>query len=178
MSTSTRVIFTGRVITLTQEQVTLPNNQVCELEIIHHPGGVAIIALDAQQQCCLLRQYRHAAGGWLWELPAGKLEKNEPPLTTAGRELSEEAGMQAQKLIYLGRTISSPGVFTEIIHLYFAQDLTPVVQAHEPDEVIEVHWLPLATIHEWIAQGTIYDAKTIVGITLLEAYLQGKKCQK
>jgi ADP-ribose pyrophosphatase len=175
MSSVTRVIYSGRVITLTQELVTLPNQQSCELEIIHHPGGVAMVALDAQLNCCLLRQYRHAAGGWLWELPAGKLEKEEAPATTAARELAEEAGMHAQEFIYLGRTISSPGVFTEIIHLYLAQGLSPIAQNHQSDEVIEVHWFPLTTIREWIAQGTIYDAKTIVGITLLDAYLQGKK---
>jgi 8-oxo-dGTP pyrophosphatase MutT (NUDIX family) len=70
----------------------LPNGHVAELEIIHHPGGAAIVAIDATGRVCLIRQYRHAAGGWIWELPAGKLEPPEPPLETARRELRKRPG--------------------------------------------------------------------------------------
>src|SRR5689334_8862323 len=94
--------FRGRVVTLTVDEVTLPNGHRAALEIIHHPGGAAVVALDDQQRVCLLRQYRHAAGAWLWELPAGKLEPNEPPLHTAQRELIEEAGTQAAQWQSLG----------------------------------------------------------------------------
>jgi 8-oxo-dGTP pyrophosphatase MutT (NUDIX family) len=83
-----RTVFAGRVIRVNVETVRLPNDHVAELEIIHHPGGAAAVALDRDRRVCLLRQFRHAAGGWIWELPAGKLEPNEPPLATVQRELT------------------------------------------------------------------------------------------
>src|SRR5215470_19850398 len=94
--------FAGRVVRVTTDEVVLPNGHRTVLEVVHHPGGAAAVALDAQQQVCLLRQYRYVAGGWLWELPAGKLESGEPPLTTAQRELIEEAGVSAQHWQSLG----------------------------------------------------------------------------
>lgn len=161
-------IYTGRVITLNLERVTLPNGHETELEIVHHPGGVAIVAQDQQQRLCLLRQYRHAAGGWLLELPAGKIEPDEPPSVTAERELAEEAGVYAEVLEPIGRTISSPGVFTEVIHLFFARELTLTGHAHEDGEVIEVHWIDLPRVREMISAGQIYDAKTLAGIFLAQ----------
>src|ERR1700687_1978178 len=91
-----RTVFRGRVITVKLETERMPNGHVSDLEIIHHPGGAAIVAIDAAGKVCLIRQSRHAAGGWVWELPAGKLETGAPALTTARRELSEEAGSGAQ----------------------------------------------------------------------------------
>src|SRR6267154_4437937 len=87
--------FAGRVISVTPDEVVLPNGHRAVLEIVHHPGGAAAVALDENQRVCLLRQYRYVADGWLWELPAGKLEVNEAPLVTAQRELIEEAGTRA-----------------------------------------------------------------------------------
>src|SRR5580704_12012961 len=106
-----RTVFQGRVITVNVETVRLPNGHVSELEIIHHPGGAAAVALDTAGRVCLLRQYRHAAGGWIWELPAGKLEPHEPPAETVRRELIEEAGTSAHSWYPLGAYVSSPGVF-------------------------------------------------------------------
>ena len=162
--THQREIFKGRVIRLTLDTVMLPNGNEAELEIVHHPGGTAIVALDAENRVCLLRQYRHAAGGWVWELPAGKLEPGEAPLVTAQRELMEEAGMNAARWDSLGKVISSPGVFTEVIHLYLARELTPVTMQHEPHEVIEVHWRPWAEVLARAERGEIEDAKTLAGL--------------
>ena len=120
-----RRVFTGRVLKLNLEQVRLPNGQVAELEIAHHPGGAAVVAVDAEGRVCLLRQFRHAAGGWLTELPAGKLDGGEPPLECARRELAEEAGVSARRWEKLGEFFSSPGVLTEVIHLFLARDLEP-----------------------------------------------------
>src|SRR5512139_901582 len=89
--------FRGRVVTANVETVTLPNGERAVLDVIHHPGGAAIVALDDANQVCLLRQFRHAAGGWIWELPAGKLEPGEPPVECARRELVEEAGRVARR---------------------------------------------------------------------------------
>src|SRR5882762_1110413 len=98
--------FRGRIITVTTDEVVLPNGYRAELEVVHHPGGAAVVAIDAQERVCLLRQYRYVADGWIWELPAGKLEPNEPPLETAKRELIEEAGTSARHWESLGTVFS------------------------------------------------------------------------
>jgi ADP-ribose pyrophosphatase len=156
--------FNGRVIRVTTDHVVLPNGRRAELEVVHHPGGAAAVAVDSEQRVCLLRQYRYAAGGWLWELPAGKLEPREPPLHTAQRELAEEAGVSAHHWRGLGTCLSSPGVFTEVLHLYLATGIVPAAVAHEGAEVIEIHWLPFDTACDWALAGTITDAKTVVGL--------------
>ena len=158
------MIYEGRVIKVSVDTVDLPNGMRIPLEIVRHPGGAAVVALDAQQRICLLRQYRHAAGGYIYELPAGKLEPGEPPEVTIERELAEEAGMTAANWRSLGSYFSSPGVFTEIIHLYLATGLTPVAARPEADEVFEVEWWPLEQAVERARNGELADAKTIIGI--------------
>src|SRR5215470_20255707 len=133
--------FAGRVISVTTDEVVLPNGHRTVLEVVHHPGGAAAVALNDARQVCLLRQYRYVADGWLWELPAGKLEPAEPPLTTAQRELAEEAGVSARQWRSLGTCLSSAGVFTERLHLFLARGIGPAATAHERAEVIEVHWV-------------------------------------
>lgn len=171
MADSVTKIFTGRVIQVTLEQVTLPNGRQTELEIVRHPGGAAVVALDAKERICLLRQYRHAAGGWIWELPAGKLDPGEPPLATARRELEEEAGMHAGRWQSLGDCLSSPGVFTEVVHLYLATELTRVGQRLEDHEVIEVHWIPFETALAMAHRGELRDGKTLAGLLRASAAL-------
>jgi ADP-ribose pyrophosphatase len=158
------VHFRGRIITLTTDEITLPNGRRAELEVVHHPGGAAVVAIDASERVCLLRQYRYVAGGWIWELPAGKLEPNEPPMETAQRELVEEAGVGATRWESLGTYFSSPGIFTEQLHLFLASDLHPAVLAHEQAEVIEVHWLPFSQAYDWAVSGRICDGKTALGL--------------
>jgi ADP-ribose pyrophosphatase len=157
--------FRGRVISLTIDEVTLPNGHRASLEIVHHPGGAAIVALDSEGRVCLLKQYRHAAAQWLWELPAGKLEPGEPPLNTAQRELTEEAGVDAANWTSLGHCVPSPGVLTEIVHLYLATDLKAATASPESAEVFEVHWIALEDAYRQVLDGTISDAKTAIGIT-------------
>lgn len=158
------VQFQGRVITVTTDDVVLPNGHQAKLEVVRHPGGAAVVALNSKRQVCLLRQYRYVAGGWVWELPAGKLEPDEPPLHTAQRELVEEAGVSADHWESLGAILSSPGVFDEVIHLFYAAQLAPSTAAHEQSEVIEVHWVPFAEAYEWAMNGKIRDAKTIIAL--------------
>ncbi len=159
-------VYQGRVIQLGIETITMPNGVSVELEIVRHPGGAAIVALDSDNRVCLLRQYRHAAGGWLWELPAGKLEPGEPAETTAARELAEEAGLQASRWESLGRLIATPGFCDEIIQLFLARDLTEVNVQPEEHELFEVHRVPLEAALRQVYDGTIYDAKTMLGLTL------------
>jgi ADP-ribose pyrophosphatase len=172
MSTkSVKTVFRGRIIHLNIETVQLPSGHETELEIVYHPGGATIVALNDQLQVCVLRQYRHAAGGWLWELPAGKLEPDEAPLATAQRELIEEAGFSARNWMSLGRYVSSPGVFTEVVHLFLATDLQKAKIQHEPAESIEVHWLDFDVACRKAACGEIEDGKTVVGLLRLQALL-------
>ncbi len=138
-----------------------------------HPGGAAVAAIDAHDRICLLRQYRHAAGGYVWELPAGKLEPQEPPAETARRELIEEAGVEAREWTSLGSYLSSPGVFTEVIHLYMARELTQVQIAHEPNEVIEIHWIALEDAWRRALSGELTDGKTLIGILRAHARVRG-----
>lgn len=166
--------YAGSVVSLTTDEVVLPNGHHALLEVVHHPGGAAVVALDEQRQVCLLRQYRYVADGWLWELPAGKLEPQEPPLNTAQRELIEEAGVSARHWCDLGTVLSSPGVFTERLHLYMASELTPAASAHEHAEVIQVHWVALEEACRWALDGTIADAKTVIGLLRAAEYVRTK----
>jgi ADP-ribose pyrophosphatase len=171
MTDPVRTVFQGRVLKLNLERVVLPNGATVELEIAHHPGGAAIVALDASHRVCLLRQFRHAAGGWVTELPAGKLDNQEPPLSCAQRELAEEAGVQAARWEKLGDFFSSPGVLTEVIHVFLARDLEPADARPEQHEVLEVHWIPLAEAVVMAAEGRIQDGKTLVGLFWASAAL-------
>lgn len=164
-------VFAGNVIRVEVEQVLLPNGHTARYEIVRHPGGAAVVALDAQGRVCLLRQYRPAGGGWVWELPAGRLEPGEPPETTAVRELLEEAGCEAREWKSLGSVLSSPGVFAETIHLYLAQGLSQRESSHEQHEVIEVHWLPLTEAVGQALDGTLRDAKTVIGLMRASAHM-------
>lgn len=159
-----RQIYQGRVIDVGVDSVTLPNGVRAELDIVRHPGGSAIVAIDDSARVCLVRQFRHAMGGWLWELPAGRREDDEPPLHTARRELAEETGWAAAAWSSLDTMASCPAILTEIVYLFLARDLRRTDSALEPDEVLEVHWIPLAEALEWAASGKIHDAKTVVGL--------------
>lgn len=156
--------YQGRIISVTVDEVILPNGRHTQLEVVHHPGGAAIVALNDLQQVCLLRQYRYVADGWIWELPAGKLEPAEEPQLTARRELTEEAGILATDWLSLGSILSSPGVFAEVIHLYLAQGLSSAPSQLEDSEVLEVHWLSFRQACDMALSGEIRDAKTTIGL--------------
>lgn len=165
-------VYAGRVIQINLEQVRLPNDHVTTLEIIHHPGGAAVVALDATNRICLVRQYRHAAGGYIWEIPAGKIDDKEPPLTTARRELEEEAGRVASEWRSLGEYLSSPGFLTEIVHLFLATDLTEVGHRLEAGEVLESHWLPFEEAMRMAHSGELRDDKSLAALLRAAAYVQ------
>lgn len=166
-----RDIYRGRIVHLTIEDVTLPNGHVTALEIVRHPGAAAVAALDGDGAVTLLRQYRHAVGGYLWEVPAGKLDPGESPSHCASRELAEEAGLVATHMEPVGSIVTCPGFCDEIIHLFVATGLHRVPLAREIDEVIDsVTTVPLSESVAMIRSGEIRDAKTIAA--LLQADLR------
>lgn len=178
MQLATRRVHTGRVLNLDVDTVRFPDGSHGDLEIIRHPGAAAVVPLASDPggpdpTVLLLRQYRYAAGGTVWEIPAGRLESGEDPMDCARRELREEAGVVAGRLDRLTTIWTTPGFTDETIHLYWATDLSAGTQAREPDEFIEVVTRPLSQVLEDIRQGEIRDAKTIVGILYLAGFVIG-----
>ena len=166
------------MVRLTVDTIELPNGYRTDFEIVHHPGGAAIVAVDNQHRVCLLHQHRPAAGGAVWELPAGRLEPGEAATETAYRELIEEAGVEATTWISLGISLSSPGVFDERIHLFLATHLTAVADQREPFEVFERHWVPLAEALQRCETGEIEDSKTCVGLMRAAAALRQEAARR
>lgn len=162
-----RNLYKGRLIQLGIESADLPDGSRLELEIVRHPGGAVVVALDDANQVCLLKQFRFAAGAtFIWELPAGCIDKeDQSPLITARRELEEEAGLVAADWIPLGSILTSPGFCDERLHIFLARDLSRVPTRRERHEFIEVHWLPLQQAIEMASgEGEISDAKTVIGL--------------
>lgn len=162
-------IYRGRVVNLNLETVTLPNGATIELEVIRHQGAAAVVPLTDDGNILLIRQYRHAAGGYIYEIPAGKIDPGEDPLDCAAREVEEEIGLRASSLAPMLSFYTTPGFTDEVIYLFLATGLTPGTQSLEHDEVLEVVKMPLEEAVRHIADGTIRDAKTIIG--LQAAYL-------
>jgi ADP-ribose pyrophosphatase len=168
----TREIYRGRIVDLRLEDVRLPNGAAVQLEIMHHAGASAIAAVDEAERVTLIRQYRHAAGGWLWELPAGVLDPGEEPATCAARELREETGLTAAELRPLGAVFTTPGFCDERIHLFLARGLREAAHAHGADEVIaEIRRVPVRDALDMVRRGEIVDGKTIAGLYLAAAAL-------
>ena len=163
-------IYEGKIIDLSVEKVTLPNGAIAELELITHPGASAVVPLKDSQTVVLIRQYRHAVGEYIYEIPAGKLHFGEDPRDCAMREVEEEIGYKIGNLEPLLSFFTTPGFTDEIIHIYLGENLTLGTQDLGEDEVLEVIEMPLAKTIELIKDGSIKDGKTIIG--LQAAYLK------
>ncbi len=172
MTDNVREIHRGRIIHLFVESVTLPNGHRLDLEIVRHPGAAAIVALTGQDEVLLVRQFRHAAGGYIYEIPAGKLD-GEAPDVCARRELAEEAGVEAAAWEPLGSILTTPGFSDEVIHLFLARELRPVPQRLEADEVLTVERVPFARALEMCASGEIRDAKSMCALLRADLYRRG-----
>ena len=178
MQQATRRVHTGRVLNLDIDTVRCPDGSTGELEIIRHPGAAAVVPLasprdSADPVVLLLRQFRYAAGGALWEIPAGRLEPGETPEACAERELREEAGARAGRLERLTTIWTTPGFTDETIHLFLATEITPVAVNREPDEFIEVVPRPLSEVLGAIKSGEIRDGKTVVAILYMSGFVLG-----
>lgn len=168
-----REIYKGRIIDLGVEEVELPNGVTIHLDIVRHPGASAIVAIDENGDVALIRQFRHAADGFIWEIPAGVLQPGEDPALCAARELREETGLDAAEITHLGTILPSPGFCTERIHLYLARRLTRVGQSLDHDEVLTVETMPLSRALDMIAAGEIQDGKSIAALHLAARRLGG-----
>ena len=157
-------IYKGTVVTLNIDTVRLPNGHIIDLEVIRHPGASAMVPLKEDGTVILIRQFRHAANGFIYEIPAGKLHAQEDPLDCAARELEEEIGYKAARFELLSSIFTAPGFADEVIHIYLATGLTIGTQNLDQDEVLEVVEMPLHEAILRIEDGTIRDGKTIVGL--------------
>jgi ADP-ribose pyrophosphatase len=159
-----RPVFDGKVVKLSVDTVRLPNGHVTELEMIEHPGAAAVVPVDQVGNVLLVHQYRYATGGWLLEIPAGKLDGDELPESCAVREVEEETGYKPTTLTPLGWIWTTPGFTDEKIWLYLATDLENSQQALQDNEVLSVKRMPLEQATEMATTGEIVDAKSIIGL--------------
>jgi len=172
---ATRRAYAGRVLRLDVDTVRFPDGSTGELELIRHPGAAAVVPCASDPagpdpNILMIKQYRYATGGPLWEIPAGTLDSGEAPEACARRELLEEAGVTAQRLERLTAIWTTPGFTDEVIHLYMASGLGPGAAARERDEFIEVVPRALSEILAGIRDGEIRDAKTIVAILYMATF--------
>jgi len=168
----TKPLFKGRVVELSVDTVRLPNGQVCDLEMIHHPGAAAVVPVDDEQRVVLIRQYRYATGGFVLEVPAGKLDGGEPPETCARREVLEETGYRPGRLEAMGWIWTTPGFTNERIWLFLATSLVQDRQDLQADEVLTVERLPLEEAVERAARGEITDAKSVCALFRASYFLK------
>jgi ADP-ribose pyrophosphatase len=174
---STR-IYTGRVINLDVDQVRFPDGTTGELEIIRHPGASAVVPFlsdpaGADPQVLLLKQYRYATGGTIYEIPAGRLEPGELPEVCARRELLEETGCSAESIVPLTSMFTTPGFTDERIHLFLASGLTRGESRREADEFIEIETVSLSAALQMVERGEIQDAKTALGLFYAAGFRAG-----
>jgi ADP-ribose pyrophosphatase len=162
----------GRVIELSSVTLRYSSGREYEIDYVRHPGAAAVVALDAANRACFVRQYRHGIEDFMWEIPAGKLDPGEAPATCAVRELAEETGVQARSWLSLGLFVPAPGIFTEVIHLYLARDLVVGAAAPDADEELEMQWLPLEKALDRVRCGDWNDGKTAMALLRAQAHLQ------
>lgn len=165
-------IFAGRVVDLSVDRVKMPNGRTTELEVIRHPGAAAMVPLTDTGEVLLVRQYRYATGGWLLEVPAGKLDEGEDPDVCAARELEEEVGMNPAELVPLGWIWTTPGFTDEKIWMYLCRGLEPAEQNLQDDEVLTIESRPLAEAIEMVHRGEICDSKSVCALLRAESYLR------
>ena len=177
---SSEVAYTGPLFKVLKEQVHEPGVAPVERDIIRHNGSVVILAVDDSKSkkdplIVIERQYRHAAGQYLYEVPAGKVDGDEEHLAAAKRELIEETGFRARKWTKLTRYFASPGFLGEWMQVYLAQGLTPGEAQPEPDERIQIYLVPLSEVLRLIDAGEIRDGKTVISVMLYARRRAAKK---
>ena len=172
---NSKEIFKGNVFRVTMDQVELENGMTSFREVVHHNGGACILPLTDDDKVLMVRQYRYALKEELWELPAGKLEKDEDPFEAAKRELEEECGLTADHYTSLGEFYPTVGYDTEIIYMWVATGLHKTQMHLDDDEFLTPDRVPLQKAYEMVMSGEIKDGKTIAGVLKLKALLDEGK---
>jgi ADP-ribose pyrophosphatase len=174
MDSSRRPVLKLGVVDLAVETAALPNGVTVDMAIIRHPGASAIVALDSDGSIAMLRQWRHAIGGYIREIPAGCRNTGEDGRQCAERELREEAGLMARRWDHLGTIVTIPSFCDERIELFLARDLSPAERALDEDEVIHVERVDLDRALGMIRRGEIVDAKTIAALHHARAFMEAE----
>jgi ADP-ribose pyrophosphatase len=172
---STNRLYSGRIVNLDLDSVRFPDDSVGQLEMLRHPGAAAVVPFldppgSADPRVVMIRQFRHAADGYIWEVPAGRLDSGEPPEACAERELEEETGMRARQLHRLTTIYTTPGFTDERIHLFLADGLEPGAEHREADEFMELHTLRWSEVLAMIERGEIADGKTLVSLLFVQSF--------
>lgn len=171
---SSKVVYKGRIFSITADDVAEPGGVRAKRDVIRHNGSVVVLAVDtktnpADPGILLIRQYRHAAGQFLLELPAGRIEPGEKPIPAGKRELIEETGYRAKRWAKYVRYFASPGFLSEAMNILLAEDLTLGEATPEDDERIEIHMTPLSEALRLIHDGKILDGKTLIGVLFYDS---------
>ena len=166
------LLYAGRVFKLMRENITLENGVTTSLDIVRHPGASAMVPIYDTNTVLLIKQYRHAVGGFIWEVPAGTFNDSEAPLECAKRELVEETGFSAETWEKLGEITPVPGYSDERIHIFLASDLGPARQNLDSDEVLSVHKIKLNDVIDMVNKGEIQDSKTISSLFMAINWLK------
>jgi ADP-ribose pyrophosphatase len=169
---NSETVYQGKAFDVLREQVQLPDGKNTLLDIVVHPGAVTLIPIDSQGNIYFVRQYRHAVGKELLELPAGTLNEGESPQDCALREVREETGMSAATLKLIGEFFLAPGYSTEQMYIYLATDLHPDPLPGDEDEFITVKTITMSKVPEMISQGVIQDAKSLAALYLAQPYIK------
>ena len=170
-------IYSGRVLNLDLDSVRFPDGSEGTLEMVRHPGAAAVLPFlddpsEVNPRVVLIRQFRHAADAFIYEIPAGRLDGDESPESCAARELSEETGYRAATFERLSTIYTTPGFIDERIHLFLARDLTAGDHDREPDEFLELHELEWLQVLEMVRRGEIVDGKTLGAIMYVQCFLR------
>jgi ADP-ribose pyrophosphatase len=174
---SSERLYTGRIVNLDRDTVRFPDGSTGELEMLRHPGASAVVPFlddpgDPDPQVVLIRQFRHAADGFIWEIPAGRLDAGESPERCAHRELEEETGMRAATLQPLTMIYTTPGFTDERIHLFLARGLTEGRQRREADEFMELQRLRWSAVLDLVRRGEVRDGKTLASLLFVECFVR------
>ena len=172
---STERLYTGRIVNLDRDTVRFPDGSTGQLEMLRHSGASAVVPFlddprDADPRVLLIRQFRHAAEAFIWEIPAGRLDPGESPEACARRELEEETGMRSAQLERLTTIYTTPGFTDERIHLYLALGLEPGSQRREADEFMEVQELRWSEVGRLVRSGAIQDSKTLSALMFVQCF--------
>ncbi len=165
-------IYRGHAFNVRRDEVRLPNQRITHLDVIEHVGAVTILPVDDEGRILFVRQYRHATGRELLELPAGTLNAGEPPETCALREIREETGFAAGKMVKLGEFFLAPGYSTEYMVVYLATELKHDPLPRDQDEFISLQPIPIGQAYRMALSGEVMDGKSLAGLLLAQAYLQ------